>query len=103
MPAPRQRVTSLDEIRRMYNKNLTDFKNFEEYQQYMEERTIKVMELKNKGVLEGKKDDAGLSLMPQQNIKPKKKDKRRKTERKQTDDMTVRFQGDGLNFYNPTS
>jgi hypothetical protein len=43
MPAAKPRVTSLDDIRREYNKNLTDFKSFEDYQLYMEERTLKVL------------------------------------------------------------
>ena len=53
MPAAKPRVTSLDDIRREYNKNLTDFKSFEEYQQYMEERTLKVLQLKQSGKLDG--------------------------------------------------
>jgi hypothetical protein len=53
MPAAKPRVTSLDEIRREYNKNLTDFKSFEEYQLYMEERTMKVLQLQQHGKLDG--------------------------------------------------
>lgn len=64
MPAAKPRVTSLDDIRREYNKNLTDFKSFEEYQLYMEERTLKVLQIKHSGKLDGKLDDAGMSKMP---------------------------------------
>ena len=53
MPAAKPRVASLDEIRREYNKNLTDFKSFEDYQLYMEERTMKVLQLQQNGKLDG--------------------------------------------------
>jgi hypothetical protein len=64
MPAAKPRVASLDEIRREYNKNLTDFKSFEDYQLYMEERTMKVLQLHQNGKLDGLLDDAGMSKMP---------------------------------------
>ena len=64
MPAAKPRVTSLDDIRREYNKNLTDFKSFEDYQLYMEERTMKVLQLQRNGKLDGILDDAGMSKMP---------------------------------------
>jgi len=48
----------------MYNKNLTDFANFEEYNEYMKERVEKIMQLKKEGFLENKKDDAGMNSNP---------------------------------------
>ena len=79
----------------MYNKNLTDFASFEDYQKYMEERTLKVMQLKKQGKLDGKKDDAGVSHFPQKvDLKMRK---RKKKELAATSDLTIHFQGDGMN------
>ena len=72
----------------------------------MEERTAKVMELKNKGALEGKKVDAGMSQWPDYSLQPKGKPKKKKKagdNKPAADDNIVRFQGDGLRNYNPTT
>ena len=42
----KKRVQTLDDIRREYNKGIGDFKNFEEYQDYMAERDLQIQQIR---------------------------------------------------------